>query len=119
MKWFLASAILMIAGGIILLCGEKSDTPSPSPSPSPFNDIAARAFSDTESAWRKLQGVKASKLRSGELKSETESAAWFQVKYTESFKEAWKPLLSAEYEEFGGDKWTAEKEAAVSERYVQ
>lgn len=120
MKWFITSAVLMIAGGIFLLYGgETGPSPDPGPTPAPFNDIATKAFADTETAWRTLQGEKAVKLRAGELKSETESVAWFQTNYSEAFKAAWKPVLSAEYEEFGAEKWTAEKEAAVSERYVR
>lgn len=118
MKWIISSAVLMVVGGLILLRG-GGDSPNPSPTPAPFSDMASKTFADIEAAWRTLQGEKAVKLRTGELKSESEAKDWFQVNYTTKFKEAWTTLLNAEYESFGGENWTAEKEAAVAERYVR
>jgi hypothetical protein len=41
------------------------------------------------------------------------------AKYLPESDAAWAKLLTAEAAEFGGEKWTAEKEASTIERYAR
>jgi hypothetical protein len=82
-------------------------------------DAVSVVFDTQESAFRKWSGERAKALRAGEITSEKASADWMAAKYLPESDAAWATLLTAEAAEFGGEKWTAGKEAAVIERYVQ
>jgi hypothetical protein len=82
-------------------------------------DAVSVVFDTQESAFRRLSSERAKALRAGELSSEKASADWMAAKYLPESDAAWATLLTAEAAEFGGEKWTAEKEAAVIERYVR
>ena len=102
-----------LIGGILLLNGGKV---SPGPSPS---DAVSAVFDAQESTFRQLSGERAKALRSGEITSESASVAWMQSRFLPACEAEWAKLLTAEAAEFGGEKWTAEKEAATIERYVR
>jgi len=82
-------------------------------------DAVSAVFDSQESAFRSLSAERAKALRAGELKSESESVAWMQSRFLPACEAEWAKLLTAEAAEFGGEKWTAEKEAAAIERYVR
>lgn len=89
-------------------------------SPSPAKPDAVSAVYDTqESAFRRLSGERASALRAGELTSEKASSDWMAAKYLPESDTAWATLLTAEAAAFGGEQWTAEKEAATVGGYVR
>jgi hypothetical protein len=102
-----------LIGGLLLLGGGK-DTPGPSPS-----DAVAAVFNTQESDFRSLSGERAKALRSGEIKSEADSAAWMSSRFIPKAEAAWIVLLTEEAKAFGGEQWTAEKEAAHIERYAR
>ena len=88
--------------------------------PHPFAADAVSAVYDTqESAFRRLSGERAKALRAGELTSEKASADWMAAKYLPESDTAWATLLTAEADAFGGEQWTAEKEAATVGGYVR
>jgi hypothetical protein len=104
----IASGLL---GGLLLLGGGKV---SPGPS-----DAVSAVFDAQESKFRQLSGERAKALRSGEITSEAASVAWMQSRWLPAFESEWSKLLTREAEEFGGEQWTAEKEAAWIERYAR
>lgn len=118
MKWLAVMPVLMLIGGILLLNGADK-VPDDSHDQSNISDVATVAFDAYEASWRKLQGEKAAKLRAGEFENETKSQQWFLKQNGEALKKAFTPVVAAEFEAFGLEKWTAEKEAAVAERYVR
>lgn len=113
MKLPLALIASGILGGLLLLNGGKS---GPGPSPS---DAVSAVFDAQESAFRRLSGERAKALRAGEIKSESESVTWMQARWLPAFESEWSKLLTQEAAAFGGEQWTAEKEAAWIERYVR
>lgn len=82
-------------------------------------DAVSAVFDDQESAFRRLSGERAKALRAGELTSEKASADWMAEKFLPESDAAWSKLLTSEAEVFGGEKWTAEKEAAHIEGYAR
>jgi len=106
----IASGLL---GGLLLLFGGGG---SPGPGPD-LSDSVSAVFNAQESAFRRLSGERAKALRAGEITSEKASADWMAAKYLPESDAAWAKLLTAEAAAFGGKQWTAEKEAAVIERY--
>ena len=82
-------------------------------------DVISAVFDEQESALRELSGERAKALRAGSIKSEAESVSWMQSRFLPRVEAAWTKLLTTEAAEFGGEKWTAEKEAAWIERYVR
>ena len=89
-------------------------------SPSPTKPDAVSAVYDTqEAAFRRLSGERAKALRAGELTSEKASSDWMAAKYLPESDTAWATLLTAEAAAFGGEQWTAEKEAATVGGYVR
>jgi hypothetical protein len=100
-------------GGLLLLNGGKV---APRPSPS---DAVSAVFDTQESEFRSLSGERAKALRAGEIKSEADSAAWMSSRFIPQAEAAWVVLLTEEAKAFGGEQWTAEKEAAWIERYVR
>ena len=88
------------------------------PGPSPVDSVSA-VFDTQESAFRSLSGERAKALRSGEIKSEADSAAWMSSRFIPQAEAAWIVLLTEEAKAFGGEQWTAEKEASHIERYAR
>lgn len=82
-------------------------------------DAVSAVFDTQETAFRRLSGERAKALRAGELTSEKASADWMAEKYLPESDAAWAKLLTSEAEAFGGEQWTAEKEAAHIERYAR
>ena len=88
------------------------------PSPSPADSVSA-VFDTQESAFRSLSGERAKALRAGEIQSEADSAAWMSSRFIPKAEAAWVVLLTEEAKAFGGEQWTAEKEASHIERYAR
>lgn len=88
------------------------------PGPSPADSVSA-VFDTQESAFRELSGERAKALRAGEITSEAASVEWMSSRFLPKAEAAWTPLLTAEKSAFGGEQWTAEKEAAVIEEYAR
>jgi hypothetical protein len=91
---------------------------SPGPGPLPADAVSA-VYDTQESAFRRLSGERAKALRAGEITSEADSAAWMSSRFIPQAEAAWIVLLTEEAKAFGGEQWTAEKEAAWIERYVR
>lgn len=88
------------------------------PGPLPADSVSA-VFDTQESAFRSLSGERAKALRSGEIKTEADSAAWMSSRFIPQAEAAWIVLLTEEAKAFGGEQWTAEKEAGHIERYAR
>jgi len=88
------------------------------PEPVPADSVSA-VFDAQESEFRSLSGERAKALRAGEIKSESDSASWMSSRFIPKAEAAWIVLLTEEAKAFGGEQWTAEKEAAWIERYVR
>jgi hypothetical protein len=86
------------------------------PGPVPADSVSA-VFDTQESTFRSLSGERAKALRAGEIKSEADSAAWMSSRFIPKAEAAWIVLLTEEAKAFGGEQWTAEKEANHIERY--
>lgn len=112
----LAFIAIGLIGGLLLLVGGKGPSPGPGPD---RGDTVSAVFDAQESAFRRLSGERAKALRAGQITSEKASADWMAAKYLPESDAAWSKLLTAEAAAFGGEKWTAEKEAAVIERYAR
>jgi len=104
-----------LIGGLLLMFGGK-DVPGPSPD---LSDAVSEVFDSQEAAFRKLNGELAPKLIAGEIESENEARKWMESNFLPQSDAAWIKLLESEKAEFGGDKWTAEKQAAVIGRYAR
>jgi hypothetical protein len=89
-----------------------------SPSSLPADAVSA-VYDTQESAFRRLSGERAKALRAGELATERASADWMAAKYLPESDAAWATLLTAEAAAFGGEQWTAEKEAEHVGRYAR
>ena len=83
------------------------------------SDAVSKVFDTQELAFRRLSGERAEALRAGEITSEKASADWMAAKYLPESDAAWATLLTAESAAFGGEQWTADKEAAHIERYAR
>ena len=114
MKWLALMPVLMLIGGILLLNGADKV-----PDDQPGTDIATKAFDTYEAAWRKLSGERAGKLRAGEFANQKAGDAWFLRQNMTALEQAFTPMLNSHYEQFGGENWTADKEAAVWEGYAR
>lgn len=88
------------------------------PGPLPADSVSA-VFDSQESAFRSLSGERAKALRAGGIKSEADSAAWMSSRFIPQAEAAWIVLLTEEAKSFGGEQWTAEKEASHIERYAR
>ena len=88
------------------------------PGPLPADSVSA-VFDSQESAFRGLSGERAKALRAGEIKSEADSAAWMSSRFIPKAEAAWIVLLTEEAKAFGGEQWTAEKEASHIEGYAR
>lgn len=89
-----------------------------SPGPRPADSVSA-VFDTQEAAFRRLSGERAKALQAGEIKSEADSAAWMSSRFIPQAEAAWIVLLTEEAKAFGGEQWTAEKEAIHIERYAR
>lgn len=114
MKWLAVMPVMMLIGGILLLKGGGIDEPGPSPS-----DAVSVAFDEYETLWRAAQIATADKLDSGEFTTSQQATNYRSLADGEAIKKTRQPLLDAEFAEFGGDKWTAEKQAKFLRRYAQ
>jgi hypothetical protein len=85
----------------------------------PVADAVSEVFDTQETAFRKLNGELAQKLIAGEIKTENEARTWMESNFLPQSDAAWIKLLEAEKAQFGGDKWTAEKQAGVIGRYAR
>ena len=88
------------------------------PGPSPADSVSA-VFDSQESAFRGLSGERAKALRAGEIKSESDSGGWMSSRFIPQAEAAWIVLLTEEAKAFGGEQWTAEKEASHIEGYAR
>ena len=88
------------------------------PGPVPADSVSA-VFDTQESTFRSLSGERAKALRAGEIKSEADSAAWMSSRFIPQAEAAWVVLLTEEAKVFGGEQWTAEKEADHIARYAR
>jgi hypothetical protein len=88
------------------------------PGPLPADAVSA-VYDTQESAFRRLSGERAKALQAGELTTEKASADWMAAKYLPESDAAWATLLTAEAAAFGGEQWTAEKEAAAVGGYAR
>jgi hypothetical protein len=110
-------ALLLIAVGIaagIWAAGGIDVSPSPLPA-----DAVSAVYDTQEAAFRRLSGERAKALLAGELATEKASADWMDAKYLPESDAAWATLLTSEAAAFGGEQWTAEKEAAHVGRYAR
>lgn len=111
----------LIAGVILWLAiGSGGDNPEPvepvEPDPPVVVDLVSETFDKYERLFRETQGRKAALLRRGEFSTEADSVQWFASQDVP--KQAFAELLDYEYEQFGGEKWTAEAEAKVAEQWA-
>ena len=88
------------------------------PGPLPADSVSV-VFDTQEAAFRSLSGERAKALRAGDIKSEADSAAWMSSRFIPQAEAAWIVLLTEEAKSFGGEQWTAEKEASHIERYAR
>jgi hypothetical protein len=110
-------ALLLIAVGSlggIWAAGGIDVSPGPGPA-----DAVSAVYDTQEAAFRRLSGERAKALRAGEITSEKASADWMAAKYLPESDAAWATLLTAEAAVFGGEQWTAEKEAEHVGRYAR
>jgi hypothetical protein len=117
--WLVSGAkavALIVAGAVAGVLGAGGIEIGPGPVPA---DSVSAVFDTQETAFRSLSGERAKALRAGEIKSEADSAAWMSSRFIPQAEAAWVVLLTEEAKAFGGEQWTAEKEAAWIERYVR
>jgi len=112
----LKAAALLVLGSLGGIWAAGGIDVSPGPGPA---DAVSVVYDTQESAFRRLSGERAKSLRTGELTSEKASADWMAAKYLPESDAAWATLLTAEAAAFGGEQWTAEKEAATIGRYAR
>jgi hypothetical protein len=108
------AAALIVAGAVVGVYAAGGIEIGPGPVPA---DSVSAVFDAQESEFRSLSGERVKVLRAGEIKSESESAAWMSSRFIPQAEAAWVVLLTEEAKAFGGEQWTAEKEAAHIERY--
>jgi hypothetical protein len=107
---------LIVAGAVAGVLGAGGIEIGPGPVPA---DSVSAVFDTQETAFRSLSGERAKALRAGEIKSEADSAAWMSSRFIPKAEAAWVVLLTEEAKVFGGEQWTAEKEASHIERYAR
>jgi hypothetical protein len=83
------------------------------------DDIISKSFDEYETLWRAAQVAAADKLDSGEFTKSQQVTEYRSVADGAAIKKTRQPLLDAEFAEFGGDKWTAEKASKVLRGYGQ
>ena len=118
-SWLVSGAkavALIVAGAVAGIWSAGGIEVGPGPSPA---DAVSAVFDTQESAFRSLSGERAKALRDGEIKSEADSAAWMSSRFIPKAEAAWIVLLTEEAKAFGGEQWTAEKEASHIEGYAR
>jgi hypothetical protein len=118
-SWFFGgskAAALIVCGAVAGVYAAGGIEVGPGPLPA---DSVSAVFDTQEGTFRSLSGERAKALRAGEIKSEADSAAWMSSRFIPQAEAAWVVLLTEEAKAFGGEQWTAEKEAAWIERYVR
>ena len=110
------AAALIVCGAVAGIWGAGGIEIGPGPLPA---DSVSAVFDTQETTFRSLSGERAEALRAGEIKSEAESAAWMSSRFIPKAEAAWIVLLTEEAKAFGGEQWTAEKEAAWIKRYAR
>lgn len=100
----------------ILLEVTAPQLPQPPPRPQPVDELA-RWCVGYEAAWRKAYSEQAERLESGLFKSEPEAEAWLSATLLQARKDLSKDLLQQQFDEVGGERWTAEKHAAWLRRF--
>jgi len=112
--------LLLLAGGLLmaLLNSQGPVVPVP-PVPVDDTDLVDSYFFASETMFRSLQGQKADRLRAGEFETEADSVKWFETQFTDAKREAVKPLLDYEFEQFGREKWTPEGEAVIADKWAK
>ena len=83
------------------------------------DDIISKSFDEYETLWRAAQVAAADKLDSGAFTKSQQVTEYRSVADGAAIKKTRQPLLDAEFAEFGGDKWTAEKASKVLRGYGQ
>ena len=81
------------------------------------DDIVSKSFDEYETLWRAAQVAAADKLDSGEFTKSQQVTEYRSVADGAAIKQTRQPILDAEFAEFGGDKWTAEKASKVLRGY--
>jgi hypothetical protein len=118
-SWLVGGAkavALIVAGAVAGVYAAGGIEVGPGPVPA---DSVSVVFDTQESEFRSLSGERAKALRAGEIKSEADSAAWMSSRFIPKAEAAWIVLLTEEAKAFGGEQWTAEKEADHIEEYVR
>ena len=110
------AAALIVCGAVVGIYSAGGIEVGPGPLPA---DSVSAVFDTQESTFRQLSGERAKALRDGEIKSEAGSAAWMSSRFIPKAEAAWIVLLTEEAKAFGGEQWTAEKEASHIERYAR
>ena len=110
------AAALIVCGAVAGIYAAGGIEVGPGPMPA---DSVSAVFDTQESTFRQLSGERAKALRDGEIKSEADSAAWMSSRFIPKAEAAWIVLLTEEAKSFGGEQWTAEKEASHIERYAR
>jgi len=110
------SAALIVCGAVAGVYAAGGIEVGPGPVPA---DSVSAVFDTQEATFRSLSGDRAKALRAGEIKSEADSAAWMSSRFIPKAEAAWIVLLTKEAKAFGGEQWTAEKEASHIERYAR
>ena len=110
------AAALIVCGAVAGVYAAGGIAVGPGPLPA---DSVSAVFDSQESVFRGLSGKRAKALRAGEINSEADSAAWMSSRFIPQAEAAWIVLLTEEAKAFGGEQWTAEKEAAHIERYAR
>lgn len=106
----------MIRQNITITEGRGEDLVDPNPPP---QDEVDRAFESYEQGWRDLQRQLADKLDSGEIASEAAAADWFRNGITEVRRQAFGEILELEAIAFGGDDWSAQRQADYIRGYAK
>lgn len=88
-------------------------------SPNPKIDAVSKVFDTQESEFRKANGELAKKLMAGEFASEKDAERWMSDRYKPEAEKAWFPLLEEHFAAYGGENWTAEKQAKTIGRYAR
>jgi hypothetical protein len=107
---------LIVAGAVAGVYAAGGIPIGPGPSPA---DAVSAVFDTQEAAFRSLSAERAKALRLGEITSEAKSVEWMSSRFLPKAEAAWTPLLTVEKTAFGGEQWTAEKEADHIEEYVR
>lgn len=116
------SLIPLVVIGVVLyslFSGGGGDVPGPEPEPpGPVASDVDAAFNRYRKNWLEAACMLSDKLDGGEITSERQAAEWFGKANAAALKDAFTPLAESEYEQFGGEKWTAAKHAAVLRSYT-